>query len=167
MKRIAYLSLLIALLLTGCSTQQPTEITGTPDDRGTAVPLSSLSTETGPAAIEGSLWVLLDGSPAPVENKLLYLAKILTDSNGELRMASMDRATSPRSVTGPDGTFAFPEQPAGAYGLVLDVISQTVLLADPDTGEALIIEFQPGQHVDLGKLIYDELPTITTPVPVP
>jgi hypothetical protein len=161
--------LLIAVVLGACSRSglDPDPTNGTPNARGTDVPLASVSGSNEELSILGNIYILEEGEPSPFEGQIIYLAEILTDSSGNPSMASMDRTASPRSITDKLGWFSFQIVESGTYGLVLDVIRQSVLLADPSSGEALIIDYQQGEQINLGDLIYDDLPTASSLRPTP
>jgi hypothetical protein len=165
LKESLKLSIILLVFMTGCASGNAHEDLVETNDRGTEVPLSASSQVVpestrvlGEDWIAGRLLLLQDGESIPVTQAIIYLAEILPDDQGELRLAAMDRVNSPRSVTDEKGSFLFEDVPPGNYGLVLDMIRQSYLLGDPESGEALIITLEEGEAVDMGDLVYDDLP---------
>ena len=100
-------------------------------------------------------------SPQPVAHVLLALGNIV-EKDGTPLVASSD-LSSPRSLTDNVECFVFNNIPSGKYTLIFDRVDETFLLSHPDYGGDLIIAPQVGQVLDLGKLIYSNLP-IPTPM---
>ena len=107
-------------------------------------------------AVRGEL--LRGDPPVPFGRGILYLGSVVTQGDGVPVMASLNKATAPSAGLGPSGEFLFTEVPEGRYALVLDVIASTVILRNPDDGSDLLIEVEAGQVVDLGELVYSDMP---------
>jgi hypothetical protein len=73
-------------------------------------------------------------------------------------LAQFDRVTSPRTQTDASGRFLFVDVPVAKYGLVLDRIRTSYYLKNPKDNGDFLFQPQPGQVLDLGKLVYPSLP---------
>lgn len=117
--------------------------------REPATPSADAGTVTG---------VLLQGSPPePLQYGILYLGKIILQ-DGVPVVASMNKGTAPSAQPGPDGQFVFEQVPAGQYALMLDLITSTIILRNPETGGDLLIDVVAGQMTEMGELVYSDLP---------
>lgn len=122
-------------------------------------PLEAVTTdETG--AIRG---ILMHASEkcgeVPVPGEILALAEILTNKDGEPRVAGYDPASAPFTVTDEQGRFVLNQIEPGLYGLMLDVVTDVMLLDNPaDMERTLFIEVVADELVDLGVLKYEVLP---------
>jgi hypothetical protein len=182
------LVLIVLVLVCGCSPQptstsinvtvlSPTQGSGYPaaQESGSPYPATNndLATETSSpsdpvqtpdmidpnnGAVEGTLMVRIDSQPTAVTDRILYLAPILADDQGIERVAALDRQNSPKTATGSSGNFSFVNVPPGNYGLILDVVVDSYLLNQPDTGDAMVITVGSGETINLGELVFDELP---------
>ena len=171
----------LAFILVSCSTAspQPGESTlqaitpGYPAavqraDIGTAYPVAtqvstaSAADNTISPTIDPSLGLvkgrLLENGKA-VENIDLYLANLLKNEAGEEVVFTFDRTISLRTKTNENGEFVFINIPFGSYGIVLDNVSESVLLLNPLTNDQLKLVIQSGNELDLGNLNFSELPT--------
>jgi hypothetical protein len=108
--------------------------------------------------VSGVLQLLQDGSANPVPGQALYLAKVLVGSDGEERAAAFDQQTAPRAVTDDLGAFRFINVPPGRYGIVMDIVIESFLLNDPNTGLSLLITVNSGEEVEMGELLFTSLP---------
>jgi hypothetical protein len=113
---------------------------------------ASLATVTG--------YLMVDpASPRPVGGALLYLGEIIPEAAGTPFLAGFERTTSPRTLTDPNGRFVFTDVEPGPYTLILDKISESFMLGDPDKpGGDFIFDAQPSQILDLGQLVYIRMP---------
>ncbi len=130
--------------------QEPTQ--------GPALTDPAVTPDPNQGVVRGVLMVRKGGTAQPVASQTLYLAEILKDDAGVERAASVDRQTSPRTMTNAEGHFVFVNVPPGRYGLVLDTVVDSYLLNDPASGGSLLVETTAGQEVALGELVYDTLP---------
>lgn len=108
--------------------------------------------------VTGRLFLSRSGAKTPVKDQILYLAEVINDDKNNPSFAAFDRINSPRAVTNANGEFEFINVRPGNYGLVLDVITSSYLLAKPGTQEPMILKILGGNNLDLGDLTYDELP---------
>jgi hypothetical protein len=112
----------------------------------------------GCGAVSG---VLLRGDPPqPVNRGILYLGQVVTQEDGAPVMASLNKQLAPASGIGPGGEFVFIDVPEGRYALVLDVIASTIVLRNPSDGGDLLVNVEAGEVVDLGKLVYSDMPSL-------
>jgi hypothetical protein len=172
MKRYFATAVVVLLALSACRTT-PRPIQNSPVATQAALQQSPLSTPeavavvTTPGAdagtVTGVLMVGTGQNAKPTVNVVLYLAATIKDTSGKETIAGMDRVRSPRANTDGQGRFVFTNVPPGRYGFVLDVVTNSYLLHQPDTGESLVISVTPGKATDLGTLRYDTLPLQGTP----
>ena len=87
----------------------------------------------------------------------LYLGEIVS-FDGNPVMVSLDKSRAPRSQLDSSGRFVFSDVPEGRYCLILDLVTRTIVLRNPSTGDDLIIEVEGGKVIDIGELHYHELP---------
>ena len=135
---------------------------------GPAVPTTptpTLAPDRG--RVVGILQIREGNSSRPVSNVNLYLGGTIRDNTGKELMIGFERVSSPRAVTEANGYFAFHNIPTGNYGLILDMVFDSFLLAKPDADEAVLVSVSGGKQVDLGTLFYDSLPLVPTPHPIP
>jgi hypothetical protein len=153
MKRCLFILGTILLLLTGtaCSTTLSSSVTPTP----TLAP--------GMGRVSGVLQVGTKEDRQPAQNIILYLAETIKDSTGTDSVAALDRIRSPRTVSDDKGHFVFSNVPPGTYGLVIDLITTSYLLRQPDADKPLLIQVSAGEETDLGTLLYDSLPLLSKP----
>ena len=86
------------------------------------------------------------------------MAAVSKDDQGVERIASYDRASSPRAYVDPNGRFVFADIPAGKYGLILDIVIDAYLLHDPDNNDQFLFTVTNGETTELGELDYELLP---------
>jgi hypothetical protein len=137
----------------------PIEATGeaiAPTATELALPATPFTEDTG--AVTGFL--LRGDPPEAVRPGLLYLGQVVTDSEGNAIMTSVDKQVAPKTAAGPSGQFTFTNVPPGQYALVLDLISSSIVLRDPSSAEDLLIDVVAGQIIDLGRLVYTDLPAL-------
>jgi len=94
----------------------------------------------------------------PVRGAILYLGKAIKANDGRVLMIAFDKSTAPKAETDIAGKFMFTDVPDDYYGLILDLITSSIVLHDPVTKRELLIEVKSGDVVDLGQLIYQDLP---------
>jgi hypothetical protein len=95
---------------------------------------------------------------------MLYLAEVITLTDGTPAMAAFDRQKAPFTESNEAGQFIFTEVPAGDYTLILDFVLHSFVLPSPSDGD-LIIRVHGGQITDLGQLRYSTLPIPPGPAP--
>jgi hypothetical protein len=91
-------------------------------------------------------------------NLLLALAPTVRDEQGKELVAAYDPSTSPATYSDSEGYFYFANIAPGNYGLILDTVVSTYLLNDPGSNESIIVTLTSGQTIDLGEIVYDDLP---------
>jgi hypothetical protein len=123
------------------------------DQQAVTATLSVATSDKDKGEIEGQLY--LKGSPLPGYN--LYLAALIKDDKGN-EIARMNPQASPLSTTDKNGQFRFVNVPAGRYGLILEVISETYILSDPTSGQSFEVSAKAGEITHVGKLDYSDLP---------
>ena len=121
-------------------------------DAVTPVPLPTRNSSL--ASIKGRL--LQNGKP--LENADLYLSNLLVNDQGKEVAFTFDSSKSPRTLTNQNGEFEFFNLQPGQYGLVYDVVVQSVLLLDPKSGKQMKYVLAVGQSINAGDLDYSDLP---------
>jgi hypothetical protein len=105
--------------------------------------------------------IMLGGNPPlPGVGMILRLADVLVDSDGTPLSASLNKETAPTTLVGGSGQFIFTDVPPGRYAIVVDLISTSVVLRDPASGDDLLVDVTGGEITDIGKLIYPDLPSL-------
>ncbi len=142
--------------------QPPASPLGTP----TAVP--QVETEPGTGAVTGVLLVQTDEGIKPVSGMIIAVANVLTNTEltNDAEAAAAFRymqQDSPQTNTDEDGFFAIRDVPPGRYGLVLDLVMSSYILRQPGAGGDLVIAVEADEQVDLGTLVYDQLPDPAMP----
>jgi hypothetical protein len=122
----------------------------------TVLPPTPSSSEVGTV-----VGFLLEGSddPRPVTGAILYLGEVVRLADGTPAMAKLNRQSAPSTQTDANGRFVFTDVSAGQRTLFLDLVTRAVNLGHPPAGGDLIIDVKGGKTVDLGKLVYPELPS--------
>ena len=115
-------------------------------------PSKNLATITGVLKQHGP------DTPKPVSGLLLGLADIIPGETGEPIIASFNQGSSPKTLTDDNGRFVFVDVSPVQYALILDKISDSFLLNDPNTGGDFLFTVEANQILDLGELVYDTLP---------
>lgn len=121
-------------------------------------PAGATLDESQSGSVRGKLFLQTDSGAQPVSGRILYVAKVIMDSDGNERMASLDRTTSPRTTINEDGSFEITAVPPGRYGLVMDLVVQAYILLEPTGENTLLFDVVKGGDVDLGDLVYTSLP---------
>lgn len=167
MKNFQYLFLLATILtllfLAACSTAQPSPVAETAETNAAYPAPDSGSNEPVPPSTPGTATltgVLMrnPSNPQPAEKIILALGEVIVSEEGTPMMASFDMKTSPHNLTDASGRFVFTNIPPGQYVLIVDRITDSFMLRDPQTGGDLIFSVTEGQVVDIGELIYSNLP---------
>jgi len=109
------------------------------------VPTSRPNTST----VVGRL--IVQDSKAPMVGRDVYLAAITDASDGKFSAGAL-RQDSPAAVTDNDGRFAFASVQPGRYGLILEAVTDTVLLSDLTTGKPIVVTISADKTVDLGTI---------------
>lgn len=156
--------MLIASMVVACNFT-PSNVTAPASASAQATPtpyiISDIPTPSAnQCAITGVL--LQNPGPKPVTRQLLALANILT-SQGTPAFARFNSQNAIRTMTDDKGRFFFRDIPCDDYALIFDKITETFMLTQPNTGEDLIFSPEAGQLLDLGNLVYSDLP-IPTPI---
>jgi len=188
MKKIFMFSVLLTILMVGCSNASGPEqpIDNTEEIMQNGYPVDSTESQVEPnlsypiltptliptyaevptpksteyGAITGIL-LTNQSSPSPESGAIVYLTPVIFDEAGLPVIAGFSREDDLKSITDSGGKFIFSNVPVGkskSYILVLDRVHNAFLLKDPGTGENLYISVIPGKINDLGELIYSELP---------
>ncbi len=147
------------LLLAGCAAPAPSPASGTP----LASPLNSpLAQQAAPLPTQdptlGSAVGKITEKGQPMAGRVLYLAEVVKDANGNETAAGYDRINSPRAEVQADGSFRFVNVPPGRYSIVMDVVRQAFMLKNPKDQSDLIVDVTSGGAADFGTLDYDQLP---------
>ncbi len=186
MFRAKILGWLLLLALTACvtTTSTPSPVPDTPSGNDTGYPITDLgypapsipptpgivlivpTPSSGEVSVITGMLMVNPELPQPLPGVLLGLATIAHATTGTPFYAQYERTTAPRNQTDSRGRFVFADVPPGRYLLVIDKIREAILLKDPkDVGQDLTFDVEPGQVLDLGELVYINLPI--TPAPNP
>lgn len=148
--------LAILLLLTFASSCRPTETSLPSPLVSPTFPLWLVPTPASPdvGIVTGRLVIGKNSwtNPFPI-----YLGEIIL-SNGTPAIVSLDKSRAPRSQLDSSGRFVFSNVPPGKYCLILDLVTKTIVLRNPSTGNDLIIVVEGGKIIDIGELHYFNLP---------
>lgn len=138
-------------IISACQHQPASEPQGTP------IPTPS----EGKATLAGILVKAPadDQQEKPYAEVRLLAGSTITDSEGNTVGAQVSLMSSPKTRSDTQGRFVFTDLEPGTYILAVQMPPLELLkLNDPQTGEDMYIELQPGEVVDLGKLSYTNLP---------
>ncbi|MCB0045473.1 MAG: hypothetical protein KDD92_08590 [Caldilineaceae bacterium] len=118
----------------------------------------SLPTETGEGtgAFTGRIMIKNGAGERPVANMIVALADVLYDGDTPL-IAGYDATTRNKTATDELGRFAMNNVPEGNYAIILDAVMTSVLLADPEMGDPILLEITAGDVTDLGRVDYESL----------
>lgn len=131
----------------------------TPTARPSTESLSALPTPAASdVATVGGVFMrdLADGRSEPSAGTKLQLARVIRDEDGTPLVASAGEKSSPTTVTGENGVFAFTDVPADTYALVVVTPIGSFMIKD-EMGKDFLIDIEPGGVVDLGE-VHTELP---------
>jgi|WetSurMetagenome_2_1015567.scaffolds.fasta_scaffold30466_1 hypothetical protein len=157
MKRIIAIVLLV-VIASACGpapVPEPTKSPLSPVATPQAAQQATLNVEPIPTsrpgygAVTGRLVSQETGKP--LDNRVVYLGPIVEAADGNFSVASLDKS-SPRFSTDGQGGFVFTDVLPGRYGLIMDALMETVLLADLTTGKDIVVVVAPDKTVDLGKI---------------
>lgn len=109
-------------------------------------------------AIVGRLIIGRDTGDIPVAGLTVGLADVLRGEDGIARASGYAPDTPNRTTTDAGGGFAINNIPPGTYTIVLDAVVASYQLADPVSGDVILIEVQPEESFDIGVLRFDSLP---------
>lgn len=127
-----------------------------------ATPVSVPRVETAPGtgAVTGVLLVHSDQGEVPVAGMIIAVADALTSTEnaGAIAAFRYRAQESPQTNTDENGMFVINNVPPGRYGLVLDLVATSYILRKPGVNEDLVITVEPDAQVDMGPLVYDQLP---------
>ena len=113
------------------------------------------TTETG--AVIGRIMLMNENETLPVSNMKVALADVLLDDDGIPRIAGYDAANAYRTISDDLGRFAIEDVPPATYAIILDAVRTSILLADPLTGDPILIEIDADALTDVGRLNYESL----------
>ncbi len=119
-------------------------------------PALEAKTTADSGGVTGRIMVL-SGGERPVVNMIVGLAEVIRDDDGVPRVAGYDAANAFRSTTDDFGRFAIDEVAPGTYAIIVDAVITSVMLADPVTGDPILVDVEPDSVVDIGRLDYDSL----------
>jgi len=88
----------------------------------------------------------------PLDDHVLYLAKILTTSSEGLSVTALDATTDPRAITDAAGKFTFVNVPPESYALALLIPTGPALITDAKTEKEVLFSVEAGETVDLGPV---------------
>lgn len=149
--------------MTACAAPAPAPSSGTPlasplnsplSAAATLIPRPNVTQDPALGSATGSL--LLKGQP--FAGRILYLAEIVKDANGNETAAGYDRANSPKAIVLEDGSFTFVNVKPGRYSIVLDIVRQAYMLKNPKDQSDLIVDVKAGTPASFGTLDYTDLP---------
>ena len=161
---IPLLVFVLASTLVGCGQPvgpvgpSPTQSTAASEATSAPPPESIAATPApGTGLVTGvALWEEEGNEPATEID--LYLAEVSEVVEGQMSLAKLDPASSPKAATYDTGTFVFNDVPPGRYALVAYVSpADSVLVPNPENGEDLIIAVEPDQVEDLGTIYVPKL----------
>jgi hypothetical protein len=121
-------------------TPPPTEVPATP----VPTSLPTMGTVTG---------LLVDETTQePLDDYVLYLAKILKTSSEGLSVTALDATIDPRATTDGAGKFTFVNVAPESYALSLLIPTGPALIKDSRTEKEVILSVEAGETVDLGPV---------------
>ena len=109
-------------------------------------------------AIVGRILVGRDAGDVPVAGLIVGLADVIRGEDGVARASGYDMGSPNRTTTDDGGGFAVNNVAPGTYSLILDAVVTQYQLTDPQSGETILVEVQPGEVIDVGVLRFDSLP---------
>ncbi|MBL7183680.1 MAG: hypothetical protein ISS50_04430 [Anaerolineae bacterium] len=159
-------ALFLLLAVIGCAGQSipasptalPTDVPVTP----TPLPPSPTATPTHvpPTPMPTSLptmgtvtgLLIEETTREPLDDHVLYLAKILTTSSEGLSVTALDATIDPRATTDAAGKFTFVNVPPESYALALLIPTGPALITDAKTEKGVLFSVEAGETVDLGSV---------------
>lgn len=141
---------------------QPESPLAQPNVSPLATPVSVPHVETAPGTgvVTGVLLVRSGQGAVPVAGMIVAAANVLTNTEDADAVAAFRYSPqeSPYVNTDDQGLFIIRDVPPGRYGLVLDLTMNSFILRKPGVNEDLVFTVEADQQVDLGTLLYDDLP---------
>lgn len=125
-----------------------------------ALVISEIPTPAGEnfAVVTGYLKERKNDVEQPVEEgTILYLTEVLF-FEGTPAAAGFDRLSPLRTTTDKNGRFVFNLVPLKTYTLILDRVVEAYLLRYPNSDLEIILEINASEVIDLGTLVYENLP---------
>ncbi len=178
-QKIFFLGFLILFVLAACSSSNnvapteivtlitPTTVAPLPITSSAVVNPGTFTTSPVPTAtkpiqgknhVSGTIFLVENGQKRPYAGAILYLAKTIIDTNGNESFVALDRINSPRVQANEQGYFVFTDLPEGNYGLILDTVRDSYFLHYPETNEPILVFVGTDSSIDIGELVYDDLP---------
>lgn len=100
--------------------------------------------------------VLRLANSQPAKGSILYLGEYVGLETANPTVI-LDPSKHPRAQTGEEGRFCFPDVSPGNYGLIVWNAVESVLLADPVTGDSLLVKVEAGITTEVG-IVYSPIP---------
>lgn len=152
-----YLPLAVALIilwtapLIGCLTPGGESTPSSPlFHTPTVLPSTIPTPSSGKGVVFGTL--RREGTNEPLHQVDIYLAGLLSSTEGEKVLAVLDVRSDPWAFSDERGSFLFVDVPPDTYGLVIVCPTGSFLLRHPDTGGDFFITVEAGEQLDLGVL---------------
>ncbi len=118
------------------------------------------SSDTG--TVTGVLKLRSASGSDPVPEAILYLGSVITLDDGSPALGAINKQIAPNTQTHYTGQFIFENVPVGQYVIAFDQITATFVLNSPNGEGNFIIDVNGGEILDLGELIYSDLPISKT-----
>jgi hypothetical protein len=157
------LVVVLVVALVGCGQPTPagpplTDATNAPDETS-ARPRPTLATTPAPGTGLVTGVALLEGEDnQPATGIDLFLAEVSEAVEGQMSLAMLDPASSPKTAASDEGTFVFNNVSPGTYVLVAYVSpADSAVVPNAENGKELIISVEPNQVVDLGPIYVPKL----------
>jgi len=143
----------ISPLPTGSPLPTPGSPLATPGSSGL---VGVAGVDTG--AVTGRILVAREAGDIPIAGIIVGLAEVLVGEDGVARASGYSPDTPNRITTDDSGGFAINNVPPGIYSIILDAVVTSYQLADPESGNTILVEVQAGSVEDIGVLRFDSLP---------
>ena len=161
-------ALFLLLAVIGCAGQPvtpsptalPTDVPATPTSTSLAPSPTPSPTEVPATPMPTSLptmgtvkgLLIVDTPQEPLDDYVLYLAKILKTSSDGLSVTALDATIDPRATTDVTGNFVFFNVPPASYALALLIPTGPALIQDAKTEKEVVFSVEAGGTVDLGEI---------------
>lgn len=99
--------------------------------------------------------------PTPEFGAIVYLTAVIYDEQGVPLIAGFSRESDYKAYTDSNGRFIFiniPYDNGKLYVMILDRVHNAFLLKDPENNEHMYFSVDPGKILDIGDLVYIDLP---------
>jgi hypothetical protein len=99
--------------------------------------------------------------PTPELGAIVYLTAVIYDEHGVPLVAGFSRETDYKAYTDSNGRFIFTNIPydnTKLYVIILDRVHNAFLLKNPENDEHMYFSVNPGKILDIGDLVYLDLP---------